>query len=171
MQAILSSVACPALQRFSTLSHKRPHFQKNVVKHKMCVSIFSITFLWKMFHSKSWVRYDQKCVLVSVQSTRSSCPILMKLDLFRQIIEKCSDIKFNNNPSSGSRVVLCGQTHMTKLIVVFRNFANRLNTVISMTLFQSSRTDILTLIKHSKLHTSDSTELKPSCVPNSHSRN
>ena len=168
---MLSSVAWPTRQYFSTFSYNQHNFRKEGIEHKMCVSIFSITFLWKMFHSKSWVRYDQKCVLVSVQSTRSSCPILMKLDLFRQIIEKCSDIKFNNNPSSGSRVVLCGQTHMTKLIVVFRNFANRLNTVISMTLFQSSRTDILTLIKHSKLHTSDSTELKPSCVPNSDSRN
>jgi len=48
----------------------------------------------------------------------------MKLDLFRHIFEKCSNIKFNDNPSSESRVFLCGQTDMTKLIVVFRNFAN-----------------------------------------------
>jgi hypothetical protein len=33
-------------------------------------------------------------------------------------------IKFHENPSSGSRVIPCGQTNMTKLIVAFRNFAN-----------------------------------------------
>jgi hypothetical protein len=34
-------------------------------------------------------------------------------------------IKFHENPSSGSQAVPCGRTtDMTKLIVVFRNFAN-----------------------------------------------
>ena len=33
-------------------------------------------------------------------------------------------IKFHENPSCGRRVVQCGRTDMTKLIVVFRNFAN-----------------------------------------------
>jgi hypothetical protein len=33
-------------------------------------------------------------------------------------------IKFHENPSVGSRVVPCGRTDMTKLIVAFRNFAN-----------------------------------------------
>jgi len=31
-------------------------------------------------------------------------------------------MKFHGNPSSGSRVVRCGQTAMTKLIDAFRNF-------------------------------------------------
>ena len=55
----------------------------------------------------------------------------MKLELSRHIFEKYSHIKFHENPSSGRRVVPCGrtggqtdgQTHMTKLIVTFRNFA------------------------------------------------
>ena len=34
----------------------------------------------------------------------------MKLDIFRQIFEKYSNIKFHENPSSGSRVVPRGQT-------------------------------------------------------------
>jgi len=34
--------------------------------------------------------------------------ILIKLDVSRQIFEKCSDIKFHDNPSSGSRVVPSG---------------------------------------------------------------
>ena len=51
----------------------------------------------------------------------------MKFELSRQIFEKSSNVKFHENPSSGSRVVPCGQmdrqTHMTKLTVAFRTFA------------------------------------------------
>ena len=55
----------------------------------------------------------------------------MKLGLSRQILEKCSNIKFREYPTSESRVVpyrqkdglTDGQTDMTKLIVVFRIFA------------------------------------------------
>ena len=39
---------------------------------------------------------------------------------FRKIY---SNFKFNDNPSSGSRVVPCGRTDVTKLTVAFRNFA------------------------------------------------
>jgi len=42
--------------------------------------------------------------------TYSSCPILMKHELSRQIFEKSSNIKFRENPSSGNRVVAWGQT-------------------------------------------------------------
>jgi hypothetical protein len=64
-----------------------------------------------------------------MQSTRYSCNILMKLEFSRQISEKYSNIKFHENPSSGSRVVQCGRTdgraeNMMKLIVAFRNFVN-----------------------------------------------
>jgi hypothetical protein len=46
--AILSSVACPALKFFPTLSPKRSGFRENVTKHKMCVLNFS-TFLFETF--------------------------------------------------------------------------------------------------------------------------
>ena len=111
--AILASVACPALQNFATLSHKRHDFRKKkkITEHKMCVSIFSTTFVWNNSHStKNRKRYDDKCICVYIQSTRYSCPILMKLEFPRHIFEKCSNIKFHENPSSGSWSVPCGQT-------------------------------------------------------------
>jgi hypothetical protein len=46
----------------------------------------------------------------------------MKFEFCQQIFEKVSNIKFHQNPLSGSRVP-CGQTDM-KLTVAFRNFAN-----------------------------------------------
>jgi hypothetical protein len=46
----------------------------------------------------------------------------MKLVFSRQIYEKSYNIKFHENPSSGSGVVPCGRTEKTKLIVAFRNF-------------------------------------------------
>ena len=49
---------------------------------------------------------------------------------FSTDFRKSSYIKFHQNPSSGSRVVPCGQTDMTNLIVVFRNFANEPKNVL-----------------------------------------
>jgi hypothetical protein len=54
---------CPAPLNhiFTTLSHKRHDFRKKIIEHKMCVLIFSTTFVWNIFHSKkSWARYGQK---------------------------------------------------------------------------------------------------------------
>jgi len=51
----------------------------------------------------------------------------MKLEFYRRIFEKYSNIKFRANTSSGCRVVSRGETDgrkdKTKLIVAFRNFA------------------------------------------------
>ena len=59
---------------------------------------------------------------------RSSCKwqlfwnILMELKFSRQCFEKNLNIKFHHNASSGSRVVACGRTDMTKLVVSSRTF-------------------------------------------------
>ena len=45
----LSSVACLALQNYSTLSHKRHKFQKNFTQPEICVLIFSTAFICNFF--------------------------------------------------------------------------------------------------------------------------
>jgi hypothetical protein len=49
---ILSPVACPAVPYFSTLSHKRNDFRKEVTERNMCVLIFSTTSILNISHSK-----------------------------------------------------------------------------------------------------------------------
>ena len=106
---------------FSILSHKRHDFPKNVSEHKMCVFIFSTRFLWHISHSKNkCARYDKKCLMVFIPSTRHSYPILIKLEFSGQFFEVYSNTKFHENPSSGRRAVSCGRTDMTKIIVAFR---------------------------------------------------
>jgi hypothetical protein len=52
----------------------------------------------------------------------------MTLEFSGHIFEQYSNVKFPDNPSSGSRVVPCRETDeetdMMKLIVAFCNFAN-----------------------------------------------
>ena len=49
----------------------------------------------------------------------------MKLEFPQQVFEESLNTKFRQNPSSGRRVVPCGQADMMKLIVVFRKFGER----------------------------------------------
>jgi len=61
--AILSSVSCAALEYFSTYSHKRHDFRKRGLDYKMCVLIFSTTFVRNIWYYKENIaRYDQKNV-------------------------------------------------------------------------------------------------------------
>jgi hypothetical protein len=56
----------------------------------------------------------------------------MKFEFSGQIFEKNSNIKFNQNASSGSQGVPCGRTdertNMTKIILAFGKFANAFQT-------------------------------------------
>jgi len=60
---------------------------------------------------------------IRLHATRYSCQIFTKLEFSRQIFEKYSGIKFYENPSSGRRVVPCGETDMTTVTVAFHNYA------------------------------------------------
>ena len=78
----------------------------------MCVLIFSTTLFWNISHSKkNWQRYDQKCILVFMQSTRYSCPILIRIGFSRQILWKSWNTKFCENPSCVCQVVSSERTH------------------------------------------------------------
>jgi hypothetical protein len=112
------SVACLfgstilSVEYFSTLSHKRHDFSKNVAEYKIFVLILTTNFVWNISQSKkNWARYDKKMCTGLHVKYRYFCPILIKLEFSWQIFEKYPNIKFLENPSSsGSRVVPCGQT-------------------------------------------------------------
>jgi len=87
---------------------------------------FSVQLVPKRFSFKEELSemWSKMCIGLHV-STRCSCQILMKLELYVQIFEKYSNTKLHENPSSGSRVFnVDGRTDMTKLLVTFRSFSN-----------------------------------------------
>ena len=96
----------------SALSHKRCDFRKQVIEHKMCVLIFSTTFLQNVSHfKKNLARYFHKCENVFLWSACYYCRILMTLEFSRQIFKKSLNIKFHQNSYSESRADPCGQTY------------------------------------------------------------
>jgi hypothetical protein len=64
--AILSSVACPAEQYFSTLSPKRQDFETKKILNIKCVFWFSLYLLSEIFfhYKKNWETSGQKCILI-----------------------------------------------------------------------------------------------------------
>jgi hypothetical protein len=78
-----------------------------------------------MLHSKKdWAKYDQKLILVFMQSTHFSCPILMKLKFFHRFSK---NTRLTN--STKIRPVGAEFFHVDKqtdghdeLMVAFRNF-------------------------------------------------
>jgi hypothetical protein len=103
---IVSPVGCLAIPYFCTSSHKRYSFQKKVTKHKMCVLIFSTTFVLNTSYSKkNSTRYYHKCKVPIILNR-----IERNLNFLKQIYEKYSTIKFHENPSSGRPAVPHGWT-------------------------------------------------------------
>ena len=82
-----------------------------------------------MFKNDYWSTWKVSTILVRF---KWSFNFLRRFFFF----EKYSNTKFHENPSSGSRVVPCGQTvgrrNMTKLLVAFRNFTNPSKNVLNV---------------------------------------
>jgi hypothetical protein len=120
---ILSSVTCLVLPYFSTLYHKQRNFKKKGIERKICVLIFSTNFVRKFSLSEKNSAHiiTSPCIGVRVRQV-IRVRLYSKLEYSRQIFEKYPDVKFNENPFSGSRILPCRQTDMTKLIVLFSQF-------------------------------------------------
>jgi len=91
--AILSSVGLSDTTVFFH-NDKWHNFWIDVIEHKMCVLIFSTTFIWNISHfKKNRARYDQNCIMVFMYSTHYSCQILVKVEFSGHICEKYSNIQ------------------------------------------------------------------------------
>jgi hypothetical protein len=92
--------------------HQRHDVRKIVIEHTMWVFISSTPFFSETFLIPRKIERDmiKNIFLVFMSTTRYPCQIFTKLEFSRQIFEKCSNIKFSENPFSGSRVVPCVET-------------------------------------------------------------
>jgi len=68
-------------------------FLKKVTGHKMCGLIFYTAFVWNILHStKNWARYDKNVHWYSYNVFVILVRFLMKLNIFRKIFEKNTQI-------------------------------------------------------------------------------
>jgi hypothetical protein len=75
----------------------------------MCFD-FLYNLFWHIAQSKKrWARYDKMHNGLDVMYVLFF-QILIKLEIFSDVLKKYSNIKFYENPSNGSRFVLCGRT-------------------------------------------------------------
>ena len=97
----LLSVACPPLQYFSTFPKKRQDFKNKV---------FCFDFL--LSKTVLFLKTIQQCTVINVHRSSGEVArqILMKFEFSQGILDKYSNIKFPEKPSSGSRVVSCERT-------------------------------------------------------------
>jgi len=93
----------------------------------MSFFIFTTTFVWNISHSIIRTERDMIKNVCLILMYCNSCRILMILEFSWEIPKKYSNIKFHENPFSGSQVVACRWTgiwtDIMKLAVAFRNFA------------------------------------------------
>jgi hypothetical protein len=123
------TVAWPAVQYFSTLSHKRHDFRKKSYwTQNVC---FDYLYNFCVQHFSFWEELSEIWSKMYIGLLHVQCRLFLSdfnetwifLTVF---LEKYSNMKFHENSSSGSRVVPCGQTdrHITKLTVALCNLGN-----------------------------------------------
>jgi hypothetical protein len=122
--------------RFLCLYHIFRHYLINgKIFGKKLLNILKYVFslsLQRIFKIFLILRRIQRDIVICMKTSSCKVPLfledLKKLDFPTVFRRKSPDLKFHQNPSSGSRVVSCGQTEgqtgMKKLIVAFRNFAS-----------------------------------------------
>jgi hypothetical protein len=93
-----------------------PHYLKNgtvlekkITINKMCVLTFPTTFDSNISHSMKWAIYT-KNLYVGLHVKYPSFASDFNETFSRQIFENCPDIKFHENPPSGSWVITFGRT-------------------------------------------------------------
>jgi hypothetical protein len=104
---LLSHMACWTLLYSSTLSHQWHDFLKML----LCVFWFSLQLLSETVLT---IRRIQRDIIITVywysRKVSVISQILMKTQYSQKIFKISSNVKFNEKPSSGSRVVPHGQT-------------------------------------------------------------
>jgi hypothetical protein len=114
--------ACAVLsvQYFSTLSRKQQDFRKKRLLNIKCVFWFFLPPS-ETLHMLRNGRDTIKNINFLYVKCRLFLPDFDKTSILWTDFRKT--LKCHENASGGSRVVLCGQTDTTKLIVAFRSFA------------------------------------------------
>ena len=97
---------------FHIVSHTAEFSGEKKILNIKCVFWFSLQLLPEIILILRRIEGDKikKYVLVFMSIGRYSFPILMKLEISRQISEKYSSTNFQENVINGSWVVPCGQT-------------------------------------------------------------
>ena len=128
---LLPYVACPTLQYFSTLSHKRHDFRKKLLPNIKCVFSFSLQLLSQTFFT---LRKTERDVIVNVYWSLCKVPFILvrfqcKLNFLDLFSKKKRNI-FRENPSSGRKVFRRKRTgrriDMSKLVITFEIWRNHL---------------------------------------------
>jgi len=135
------SLACPALQYFSTLPYKWHNSRRKVTEHKICILISSTTFVCTISRSKkNWATY-QNCIGLLI-----NYPVFLSdfnrtwvfaTDFWKILKYQISWKSIWWEPSYSMRMDGWMDTHThthMKLIVAFWNFANTPNTWKQITL-------------------------------------
>ena len=109
--AIVPSVASPTLLYFTTFSHKRQD-SRNIMLLKKKVFWFSLQLLSEEILI---LRRTERGMIKNIFLPSCKVPVILlrfvkEIEFSLHIFEMYRGIKFHENPSTGRRIVPCGQT-------------------------------------------------------------